>query len=148
VTKEVLPDQVISSLYSIRWQIELIFKIWKSVFGIHHTCKMKYQRWLCLLYFKLLIMIVNWNLIMAQRNYLYRWNGKLLSLNKCFKTLFDNVNRLREALRLGQKGIKKFIQWTDRILTENHWLERKKNKVGIENIFYIMFCKSNVYVYI
>lgn len=148
VEKDVLPDLVISSLYRMRWQIELIFKIWKSVFGIHHTCKMKYQRWVCLLYFKLLIMIVNWNIIMTQRNYLYRWKGKLLSLNKCFKTLFDNVYRLREALKLGQQGITRFIQWTGKILTENHWLERKKNKVGIENIFYIMFCKSNVYVYI
>ena len=94
------------------------------------------------------MMIVNWNIIMAQRNYLYRWKGKLLSLNKCFKTLFDNTYRLRETLRLGQKGIVKFIQWASRILNENHWLERKKNKVGLENIFYIMFCKSNVYVYI
>lgn len=148
VTREVLPDEVISSLYRMRWQVELIFKIWKSVFGIHHVRKMKYQRWLCLLHFKLLMMIVNWNIIMIQRNYHYRWKGKLLSLNKCFKTLFDNTYRLRETLRLGQKGIVKFIQWTNRILNENHWLERKKNKVGLENIFYIMFCKSNVYVYI
>ena len=86
VPKEILPDEVISSLYRIRWQIELIFKIWKSVIGIHHARKMKYQRWLCLLYFKLLMIIVNWNIIMEQRNYLYRWKGKLLSLNKCFKT--------------------------------------------------------------
>ncbi len=148
VTKKVLPDKIISSLYRMRWQIELIFKIWKSVFGIHHVRKMKYQRWLCLLHFKLLMMIVNWNIIMAQRNYLYRWKGKLLSLNKCFKTLFDNTYRLRETLRLGQKGIDKYVLWANRILNENHWLERKKNKLGLENIFYIMFCKSNIYVYI
>jgi hypothetical protein len=148
VTKEVLPDEVISSLYRMRWQIELIFKIWKSVFGIHHTRKMKYQRWLCLLHFKLLMMIINWNIIMAQRNYLYSRRGKLLSLNKCFKTLFDNIYRLRETLRLGKIGVKIFIEWIGRILNENHWLERKKNKVGLENIFYIMFCKSNIYVYI
>lgn len=148
VTREVLPDEVISSLYRMRWQVELIFKIWKSVFGIHNVRKMKYYRWLCLLHFKLLMMIVNWNIIMTQRNYHYRWKGKLLSLNKCFKTLFDNIYRLRETLRLGRKGIVKFIQWANRILNENHWLEKKKNKVGLENIFYIMFCKSNVYAYI
>jgi hypothetical protein len=148
VTREVLPDEVISSLYRMRWQVELIFKIWKSVFGVHHVRKMKYQRWLCLLHFKLLMMIVNWNIIMIQRNYHYRWKGKLLSLNKCFKTLFDNTNRLRRTLKYGQKEIGNFIRWANRILKENHWLERKKNKEGLENLFYIMFCKSNIYVYI
>jgi hypothetical protein len=137
VPLNILPDEVIQSIYRIRWQVELIFKIWKSVIGIHHTRKMKYQRWLCLLHFKLLMMIVNWNIIMAQRNYLYRWKGKLLSLNKCFKTLFDNTYRLRETLRLGQKGIIKFIQWTNRILNENHWLERKKNKMGLDICVYL-----------
>jgi len=147
VTREVLPDEVISSLYRMRWQVELIFKIWKSVFGVHHVRKMKYQRWLCLLHFKLLMMIVNWNIIMMQRNYHYRWEGKLLSLNKCFKTLFDNTNRLRRTIKYGQKEKVNFIEWANRILKENHWLEKKKNNVGLENIFYIMFCKSNIYVY-
>ncbi len=148
VAKEVLPDEVISSLYRMRWQVELIFKIWKSVFGVHHVRKMKYQRWLCMLHFKLLMMVVNWNIIMLQRNYHYRWKGKLLSLNKCFKTLFDNTDRLRKTLKYGPKEKVNFIQWASRILKENHWLERKKNKVGLENLLYIMFCKSNIYVYI
>jgi hypothetical protein len=146
--KEMLPDEVVSALYRMRWQIELIFKIWKSVIGIHHTRKMKYKRWLCLLHFKLLLMIVNWNIIMTQRNHLYRRKGKLLSLNKCFKTLFDNSYRLRDALKLGLKGITKFIFWAEKILNENHWLERKNKSMGLEKIFYLLYCKSNVYVYI
>ena len=132
VTKEVLPDEVVSALYRMRWQIELIFKIWKSVIGIHHTRKMKYKRWLCLLHFKLLLMIVNWNIIMAQRNNIYRQKGKLLSLNKCFKTLFDNSYRLRDALKLGLRGIAKYICWAEKILNENHWLERKNKSLGLE----------------
>jgi Transposase DDE domain len=135
VPKEVLPDEVISTLYKIRWQIELIFKIWKSVIGIHNTRKMKYQRWLCILHFKLLMMIVNWNIIMAQRNYLYRRKGKLLSLNKCFKTLIDNNHKLREAIKLGYNGIRKFEHWINKILIENHWLEKKKNSSGLEDLF-------------
>jgi hypothetical protein len=148
VPKEMLPDEVVSVLYRMRWQIELIFKIWKSVIGIHHTRKMKYRRWLCLLHFKLLLMIINWNIIMAQRNHLYKRKGKLLSLNKCFKTLFDNSYRLRDALKLGLKGIAKFICWVEKILTENHWLERKNKSLGLEKLFYLLYCKSNVYVYI
>ena len=133
---EVLPNEVISSLYRIRWQIELIFKIWKSVIGIDHTRKMKYKRWLCLLQFKLLIMVMNWNIIMVLRNHIYKRNGKLVSLNKCFKTLFDNNYRIREAIRQGIKGITEFISWTDRILRKNHWLERKNKSIGLEELLY------------
>jgi len=142
VPEETLPNEAISSLYRIRWQIELIFKIWKSVMGIHRYHRMKYIRWLCLLYFKLLIMIINWNIIMMQRNYIYNRQGKLLSLNKCFKTLFDNSHRLRSALKLGKKGIAKFASWIEIILERNHWLERKKHSLGLKEILYLIVCKS------
>ena len=145
---ESLPDEVISSLYRIRWQVELVFKIWKSVIGIHHTSKMKYKRWLCLLHFKLLIMVINWNIIMTQRNHVYKWRGKLLSLNKCFKTLFDNSRRLRDAIKLGIRGIEKYVAWSSKILNKNHWLEKKKNNKGLEEIPFIIFCQSNEYAYI
>jgi hypothetical protein len=148
VPKATLPDEVVPFLYRIRWQIELIFKIWKSVIGIHHTRKMKYKRWLCMLHFKLLLMIVNWNIIMTQRNYYYKEKGKLLSLNKCFKTLFDNSYRLRNALKLGLEGIVYFIHWYEKTLKENHWLERKNKTIGQEKIYYLFYCKSNIYVYI
>jgi hypothetical protein len=148
VPREVLPDEVISVLYRIRWQIELIYKIWKSVIGIHHTRKMKYNRWLCLLHFKLLLMIIHWNIIMIQRNHFYRKKGRLLSLNKCFKTLFDNSHRLRKALRKGLNGIAKFINWAKKILKENHWLEKKNKTLGLEKILYLFYCKSNIYAYI
>jgi len=148
VPSSILPDEVISTLYRIRWQIELIFKIWKSVIGIHHTRKMKYKRWLCLLHFKLLLMVVNWNIIMVKRNLLYKRKGRLLSLNKCFKTLFDNIHRLRDALKHGQRCIEEYIRWTDKILDENHWLERKNKSMGLENIFSLFYCKSHKYAYI
>jgi len=148
VPQAMLPDEVVSVLYRIRWQIELIYKIWKSVIGIHHTRKMKYKRWLCLLHFKLLLMIIHWNLIMIQRNHFYRRKGRLLSLNKCFKTLFDNSHRLRKALRQGLKGIAKFINWAKNILNENHWLEKKNKSLGLEKILYLFYCKSNIYAYI
>lgn len=133
---EILPDEVVSILYRIRWQIELIFKVWKSVIGIHYTGKMKYERWLCLLHFKLLLMVVNWNIIMSQRNQLYMVKGKLLSLNKCFKTLFDNSHRLRDAIKEGIKGITRYAHWAVNILTTNHWLERKSKSLGLEEILY------------
>jgi len=148
VPQTVLPVDIVPILYRIRWQIELIFKIWKSVIGIHHNRIMKYTRWLCILHFKLLLMIVNWNIVMGKRNHMYKQRGKMLSLNKCFKTLFDNSYRLRDALKNGLNGIANFIKWVEKIFKENHWLEKKKNKIGLEKICYLLYCKSNIYVYI
>ena len=139
VSEAILPIEVVPALYRIRWQIELIFKIWKSVIGIHHNRMMKYTRWLCLLHFKLLLMLVNWNIIMTKRNHLYNQIGELLSLNKCFKTLFDNSHRLREAIRQGIKGIINFIRLIEKIFKEKHWLENKKNTLGIEKICYLLY---------
>ena len=148
VSQTVLPIDVVPALYRIRWQIELIFKIWKSIIGIHHNRIMKYTRWLCILHFKLLLMIVNWNIVMDKRNRFYKQSGKLLSPNKCFKTLFDNRYRLRNALKEGTKGVLNFIKWVEKVFKGNHWLEKKKNKTGLEKICYLLYCKSNFYVYI
>lgn len=148
VSQTVLPIDVVPALYRIRWQIELIFKIWKSIIGIHHNRIMKYTRWLCILHFKLLLMIVNWNIVMDKRNRFYKQSGKLLSPNKCFKTLFDNSYRLRNAFKEGTKGVLNFIKWVEKVFKGNHWLEKKKNKTGLEKICYLLYCKSNFYVYI
>lgn len=134
VEEETLSEEVVPQLYRVRWQVELNFKVWKSVIGIQHTKKMKYIRWLCLLYFKLILMLVNWNIILGQRNHLYNTRGKLLSLNKCFKTLMDNLYRLRNAITWGIEGIADFILWAVKVLQENHWLEKKKKSLGLEEI--------------
>ena len=39
-----IPTEAIMAMYHLRWQIELIFKTWKSTFGIHKIGKMRYYR--------------------------------------------------------------------------------------------------------
>jgi transposase len=46
-------------LYRIRWQIELQFKIWKSVFNITSCKEVKGHRYMTQLYIKLLLIIIN-----------------------------------------------------------------------------------------
>lgn len=148
IPSQTMPIKAIVAMYHIRWQIELIFKIWKSTFGIHKTGKMKYYRWLCILYAKLILIAVYWSRIMPLRSLLYKAKGKLLSIDKCYKTLKSNTNRLREAIRKGRTAIEQLTVWITDLISEKHWLEKKKNKLNYEQIMYLNYCKSNIYVYI
>lgn len=145
---ETIQAKAIIALYHVRWQIELVFKIWKSTFGLHKIRKMKYHRWLSVLYAKLILIVIYWQTIMPARSYFYKKTGKILSVDKCFKTLKSATGRLRDAMKNGDKAIQQLLISTIELLSEKHWLEKKKNKLNYEEIIYLNYCKSNIYVYI
>jgi len=129
-----LDRKTIIKIYKVRWQIELIFKVWKSIFGLDNVAPMKYERLMASLNAKLLIVLVNWQTIVAHRFHLFNKKGRLLSLIKCFKTLKDNSYHLRNVLANGMKGIEWWMKWNQHIFGSKHWLERKKNKLGFVEI--------------
>lgn len=47
IPPEHIPTKDIHSLYSLRWQIEILFKTWKSFFGIDHCKSIKKERLEC-----------------------------------------------------------------------------------------------------
>jgi hypothetical protein len=129
-----LDRKTIIKIYRVSWQIELIFKVWKSIFGLDNVAPMKYERLMASLNAKLLIVLVNWQTIVAHRFHLFNKKGRLLSLIKCFKTLKDNSTYLRNILVNGMKGIEWWMKWNQQIFGSKHWLERKKNKLGFVEI--------------
>lgn len=62
VSKEIWGAEVVGTVYTVRWQAELTFKIWKSSLKIHYLKGTNPDRIRCLLYGKL-ILIVMMNLI-------------------------------------------------------------------------------------
>lgn len=134
VDQQILTAQTIPVFYKLRWQIELIFKVWKSTFGIQATRKMKLERFLCLLYSKLLLIMVNWEIIMVYRNKFYTNTGCWLSIDKCFKTLKNNTKKLRDILRESVSSADELIQWVGIVFRTKHWLEKRKNKINYEEI--------------
>lgn len=58
VPKQDLPAEMVRIAYKLRWQIELMFKIWKSVFDIDKVRQMSIFRFECYLYSKLISILI------------------------------------------------------------------------------------------
>lgn len=56
---ELLPDSLMRALYGVRWQIELMFKTWKSVLEIESVKPMSIFRFECMLYGRLILVLIN-----------------------------------------------------------------------------------------
>ena len=118
-------------LYRVRWQIELNFKIWKSVFKIDSYREMKKYRYLVLLYLKLLLIIVNLGVFYGlQKDFCQEQTKeiRMLSINKCMKSLRTMFDKIFTMLRGSFRDAKKTEQYIRKKLSRNHWLESKNKK--------------------
>lgn len=138
----------ICKLYRIRWQIELVFKTWKSIMYIDDLRKMKKDRLVTTIYAKLLWIFINWKIVSECRNEFYLNDGRILSIFKCFQTLKENSNLLRRRLFRPSKNIKNLLLDIIALLKRKHWVEKRNNRYNIEDIFGLMFCNSanNAYI--
>jgi hypothetical protein len=59
IEASILPKNQIYECYSLRWQVEIIFKIWKSIFHLSKVKPVKIERFKCQLYGKLILLILS-----------------------------------------------------------------------------------------
>lgn len=129
-----LATEQVHHLYKIRWQIELRFKILKSTFALDKLPKMKYYRYLCLLYAKLLLVFIYYEIIINVESALCRKELKKISFDKAFKTLKNLSLAFIKILLKKTKSIKHVIKKISGILERNHWLDSKKNRIGMNEL--------------
>lgn len=130
-------------LYKIRWQIELVFKIWKSTCGINKIHPMRYHRLMCFFYAKLLVILINYQIINLLQHGFYKKYDKLLSKDKCFKTLTNYFYKIRKVLLRPNQKIARFIQSIANMLSKNHWLEKRKKRLNYVEIFDLFISYSD-----
>lgn len=142
VSENDLPQENMYKLYKTRWQIELIFKTWKSTMGINKIHPMKYQRLMCLFYAKFILFLINSNIICLINRVLYDKFKKVLSQNKCIKSLLLHFEEIRIIIGENYNKLKNFMEKIYGLFSKNHWLEKRKNKEGLFEILTLFSCNT------
>ena len=85
-TPQQISTNEVANIYGLRWQIELIFKTWKSNLKIHMTKKVKKERFECQLIAKIIWVVINWRLFQIANHILKkRREGRGCSVHKFYK---------------------------------------------------------------
>ncbi len=98
VTNTKLKGEDIRLLYSLRWQIELMFKIWKSIGEIDKVKKMKVERFETYLIAKLIWIVTNWHIMRLIVGYFFNKEKIEISPYKLYKTLKMYLMDFRTAI--------------------------------------------------
>jgi hypothetical protein len=99
VPSVILKTSEIRKVYAMRWQIELIFKTWKSLVTINEFTSKKIHRFECQLYGKLIWIILNLKIFNHIQKQVYGQNKMLCSIWKYFRLIQNIQNCLIEAFK-------------------------------------------------
>ncbi|MGL5801778.1 MAG: IS4 family transposase [Cetobacterium sp.] len=114
-----LATEEIHLFYSLRWQVELMFKIWKSIFKIHQVKKVKIQRFKCFLYGRLIALLFSSNIVYTAKEISLETKGDKISNHKAFDKVIEYFPLLRHDIFKGElvigKSLKRLIEIISRL---------------------------------
>jgi Transposase DDE domain len=123
-------------LYRVRWQVELVFKSWKSILKIQAVRKMDKPRFLCCLYSKLLWILLNWDVCNIVSCSLYG-KQKLVSLYKCFALFRQQAQQAAKFLFGKRLPLQKYLTQLHNLLEHFCIKEARKGKEKLIDLLQI-----------
>ena len=137
-----LPQEKLSvattyQIYRLRWQVELVFKTWKSYAGLAKVKNMKQTRFECMLYIRLIWLLIQGAMIACIQNIHARMESKLaISTLKLSKHLNKAEHKL-DLLSALFKSRKTIITLLEKLLVMSPYyfeLEEKKGSISSAKI--------------
>jgi hypothetical protein len=126
--KELISIETAWQIYTLRWQIELTFKVWKSCCKIDKVKKVKKDRLECYILSKLLLIVLCWRVAWFTGMLLRRHHGKKISYFKAFKTLMHDVGTLRKIFVDGTLAVESYLADFLTLSSKKHLFEKKKGR--------------------
>ena len=129
ITNTDIPINEVRLLYTLRWQIELMFKIWKSIGEIDKVKKMKVERFEACLFAKLIWIALNWQIMRRTVSYFFNCKNIEISPYKLFKTLKASLMEFKQVIVNGINNVISFIDEVMELSPRNHLSEKKKGAI-------------------
>lgn len=101
----------IIQIYGIRWQIEIMFKVWKSIFNFREVSKMNANRALCMLYGRLIWILLQMKVFRAFKKNIYGVSQKEVSELGAFKQMNEYKAEFKTAIKSGLVEVWHSLLW-------------------------------------
>jgi hypothetical protein len=99
IAPEIIPKESVHDLYSLRWQVEIVFKTWKSFFQIDRCKDVKRERLECHLYGQLIAILICSSTLFRMRELLRKEKQVELSEYKAFYMIQTYFPLFHQALQ-------------------------------------------------
>lgn len=134
VPENILATEEIHDVYSLRWQVEIMFKIWKSIFKINNVKPVKIERFKCFLYGRLIALILSSTIVFSARNIIYEEDNNEISELKSFCVVTEFFSTLKIEIFKGELAILKLIKTIINTIRKLGKKSRKKGRKIVTDI--------------
>lgn len=134
ISQSIYPTKELRKLYRLRWQIEIIFKTWKSFGEINKVKIMNVYRFECCLIAKLIWLMLNWQIFWYLTLHYYSTHRIILSPIKLCKAVTARCEYFRNALHTGYDNMYSFLVHLKQVIPRHIALEKKKHKLSQREI--------------
>ncbi|MEH7057931.1 IS4 family transposase [Bacillus wiedmannii] len=132
---DIVPMGQVHDWYSLRWQIEILFKTWKSFFHIHHCKKIKRERLECHLYGQLIAILLCSSTMFQMRQLLLMKKKRELSEYKAIYMIKDYFLLIYQAIQKNTQELSKILIRLFNLLQQNG---RKSHRYEKKTLFDIL----------
>jgi hypothetical protein len=137
VKSDSLNAKQITDLYRVRWQIELLFKAWKSIINIDNVRKMKVNRLKCYLFSKLIWALLCWDISSLAESEFWKRERKLISFFKATMVIKIASAALKQILSSEQKLLENWLSTTLHNIFKYGEKEHRKGRINLHKLLFI-----------
>lgn len=133
-----LAMEKVRSYYTLRWQIEILFKAWKSVYKISDVKPMKLERFECMHYGLLTLIILTTQIFVLFKTTAFKMHKVELSELKFYTCIKESIHILIESFKTKQKQREYLTMLWEMVLITC----KKDQKINRQSPFNIVNLKS------